>query len=492
MSETPPFPLSRIVIVGDTLAGWMSAAMLSRMLGGAAKIALCPERAQPTIAGALASLPSLGEFHGFLGVDERDLVRFCRATFRLGTLWRDWPHAGADFVDDFGETGAPVDGVAFHHAWTRARRAGASSAYDRFSLGARAGRLGRFQHPSTDPRDIRASYRYGLHLDAQLYADYMRRYAIHYGVETTAPLADVEIAAGRIGALTAKDGARLAADLYLDCSGPAAILLDRLDSGGWRDFSGAPALDRIAWRMADGAAALSLTDYRAGDIGWRSVAPLQDSRCETQAFASSATDDETARAAFGAGNGAVEFAPIRRRRRAPWAGNVVAVGDAACELDPLASPSLRIAEAGLTTLRGLLPATHGDCGERDEYNRIMENAFERLHDFQTLHYARSPAAWAAGAAPSPHLLRKIEQFESRGRLVQYDEESVAPENWISCLLGHGVIPGRSDPLLDPAPDDMVKAKLDAMMRAVDDAAKAMPDQLDYLTRAGAVKPERRR
>jgi tryptophan halogenase len=344
-------------------------------------------------------------------------------------------------------------------------------------------------------RDIQASYRYGLHLDTQLYADYMRRFAVHCGAEAGAPLADViaDRQTGRIDAVTMKDGGRLEADLYLDCTGPSAVLLDRLDPGAWREFSGAPPLNRMAWTMTDGDGALSLTDYDSGAGGWRSVTPLQDARCVLAAYNAAQIDDDAARAWLGpAPSDAIAFAPIRRRRRAPWAGNVIAIGEAACELDPHEAPALRIVEAGLTALRGLLPATHDDCGERDEYNRIMANVFERFHDFQMLHYARASASWTADVALSEPLQRKIEQFESRGRLVQYDEESFPPESWIACLIGHGVIPRRCDPLIDPLAEDALKARLAAMRRAVDEAAKAMPDQLDYLKRAGAVKPERAR
>ncbi len=71
-------------------------------------------------------------------------------------------------------------------------------------------------------------------------------------------------------------------------------------------------------------------------------------------------------------------------------------------------------------------------------------------------------------------------FRERGRLPVYDEESFARDSWLAVLLGQGVIPRRTDPLIDivsPAAADQAMAQMRSTIEAL---VPTLPTQTLYL------------
>ena len=75
----------------------------------------------------------------------------------------------------------------------------------------------------------------------------------------------------------------------------------------------------------------------------------------------------------------------------------------------------------------------------------------RLRDFQSLHYLRCGRtdgefwAWSSNRAVSDDLARTLEQYESRGRLPFYEEESFDAQSWLAVLAGLERLPEMIDP-----------------------------------------------
>ncbi|WP_164066698.1 tryptophan 7-halogenase, partial [Serratia marcescens] len=71
-----------------------------------------------------------------------------------------------------------------------------------------------------------------------------------------------------------RDGTRIAADLWLDCSGSAALLASRLDRG-WEDWSAWLPCDRVieTWSEVEG---VPPPHAHAGafEAGWQRTVPL--------------------------------------------------------------------------------------------------------------------------------------------------------------------------------------------------------------------------
>ena len=79
---------------------------------------------------------------------------------------------------------------------------------------------------------------------------------------------------------------------------------------------------------------------------------------------------------------------------------------------------------------------------------------------------------------------KIAQFESRGRVVMYDEETFLEPSWIAAFIGHGVLPARHDPLADRMPLERVRATLERMRAIFRQTAESLPTHVQALAQAG--------
>ena len=477
--EGPTGPRS-VVIVGGGSAGWMTAAALSRAFGRRLSIRVLEDAQQVGDTGVLApfeaTLPSLTAFNASLGLDEDRLMAGTRATFRLGTRYRDWTRRDHDYVHPFSEFGGAMEGTGFHHYWLRLKAAGKVAPFEDFSLAAVAGRQGRFARPSDDPRSVASTMSYGLHLEVAPYVAALKSAALARGVD--AGVATVGDADRRPGAedratVIADDGRRFDGDLFIDATGQAGTILglmgvERVDYSRWLPC------DRIASTMATGAVGAPLSEARAVRAGWLWKAPL---RGGTGSARISATG-------FGGETGGIAFSNGRRSRT--WIGNCVAIGLSATTLEPLEASGLHLVQSGVSKLIGLFPGGGSMAASATEYNRLMAAEADRLRDLLILHYHANGRTgeplWDAvrNAAPPDELAHKIRMFASRGRVVLYDEETFEAPSWIAVFMGQTIVPRRYHPSADRLALDQVRERLNRMRTLIAKAADAMPAHAEAL------------
>lgn len=477
-------PLNSVAILGGGVAGWMTAAALARALPADCAIRVV-ETADSAPRGALSTLPALRAFHGLLGLDEAALMRAARGTFKLGARYSGWidQDPNQDHVEGFSDAGANLDGVAFHHHWLRARERGDAGRYEDYSLAAVAGRLGRFAPPSEDPRSVLSTLSYGLHLDAAGYVGALRSTADRVD-RRAGEIAEVALASdGRIEVVILADGERIVADLFIDVT-PDGRLIGATPGGGWISGSDGLPCDRLALREIDPRPnPAPLTEFEAIAEGWLRRVPLRGGDAVTLAYDRGLTSDDEAREILG---GEATIVPLRNgRRERVWSGNCLAIGPAASQLEPLNGDDAQAIQSGVGRLMALLPTADGSPVAAAEYNRLMAEEQERARDMAVFRYAaaaRTDPLWvqARRAPPSPALAYKQAQFESRGRVVLYDEETFIEGAWVGAFLGHGITPRRHDRLADRLPVDQADATLARLRDLIRQAAQAMPPHADAL------------
>ena len=473
-------PLRRVAILGGGVAGWMSASALVRALPADCVIRVV-ETAADIPRGALSTLPALRAFHGLLGLDEAALMRAARGTFKLGSRYGGWP--GGDHVEGFSDLGASLEGVAFHNHCLRSRDVGDVGPLEDYSLAAVAGRLGRFGLPSEDGRSVLSTLSYGLHLDAAGYVAALREAAKTVD-HVRDEIAGVDVAAdGTLAALMLAGGERVEADLFIDTTADGRLIGSTLGAA-WRDASAWLPCDRLAVReIAPRPNPPALTDVEAIPEGWLRRVPLRDRDAVTLAYRSDLTSDDEACEILG---GEAWIQPLRNgRREQVWRGNCVAIGPAAGQLEPLNGADAHLVQSGVSRLIGLLPGRDGDPVAAAEYNRLMGEEMDRARDMAVLRYAvsrRGEPLWtlARQAAPPEPLAYKLAQFESRGRVVLYDEETFMEGSWIEALVGHGVLPRRHDPLAERLPADRAAQTLARLREVIRQAAEGLPTHADAL------------
>lgn len=479
-------PHVSILIVGDTLEAWLAAAYLSRVLGKTRLgVAIVPFGTAGNAAGAVAALPGAVDFHAALGFDERDMLRFCGGCFRLGTVFEDWSADGARFVHAYGAPPPSPGEGQFHHYWNRMRLESKAEPYHKYSLAAELAEADRFVHP---PQDAGAPgrYRYGYHLNADRYREYMKRAARHYGVavieadaaepllmQDRAGLAGLRLAGGRI----------VTADTYVDATG-AAILAAALAGSDPKPDDVLPF--DTTYSVVTAPSALTHERIVAHPDSLLVETPTVHALCRTLMFDARTLPQTEAASRLGEGGA---FADLKLGWRHPWRGNCLAIGGSAFRLGPLEAAPLQIAMLGILRFAELLPGEGAESIAAAEYNRRMLMSFGRLRDFQEMHFASSRHPWAVSRGDlSRENGIRLEQFLSRGRVVTFDDETFSPESWVSIMLGHGQYPGRVDPLATVLRSEDVSQRLQGLRAYVQKAVEKVPAQRAYLEQAKATAP----
>lgn len=478
-----------IVILGAGLVG-LSAALAFRRGLPRLQLTLIEAPADPNALTERlpGCLPTIHRFHASIGINELDLIRDHIAFHHLGTRFQDWSHDGGPWQHVFGDYGRPAGLVPFHQLWVRARRQGRALSFHAYSAAAAMAEAGKFVHPSADPNSLLAPHLYGLRLDPELYRRQLRTQADRLSIDSVKGVFEAaeRRADGGLAAIILRGGQRVEADLFLDCGGPSAVLLAAVDRS-FEDWSAFLPADRLALDSSP-AVQEALTGDRvaATDWGWR-----LDSRIPGRSLNASLWRQDVAAPELSESAEILSLRPGRRPR--PWVRNVLALGDAAIAVDPLENCNLHLAHNSIARALELLPGRDCHPLELGEYNRRTGQEAERVRDFLALHYLRSGrsagAFWkaAARAAPPDSLAHSLDQFERRGRLPFYEEETFGLQSWLAVLLGMGIIPTGFDPVAAAVNEAQAEAAMEGLARQVANLPNQLPAYSDYLRRMVEVR-----
>ncbi len=486
--------ISSIAIAGGGIVAWSAAAALRRHLP-AIRVTLVdlpvPENA---LADRLAcTLPSIVDFHHDLGLRDADTVVRAGSGFRLGTSFDGWSADESEYVHAYGEYGRALAGSAFHQHWLRARDHGEAGPLDNYSSGAAIARAGHFL-PSELTRAFRvANYAYGLHIEPSRYREMMRAFALHLGAEErSGPISEVIIRNdGFVDSIALADENRIAADLFIDASGPAASIRKQVE-GTREDWTKHLIVDRLI--MADQArppAETSALDrVRALDRAWTWEASSPARLSQGLAYSSAHVDEEEAGNFMGSGQ---QIILDQGRLSDPWVRNCVAIGDAAVAIEPLEWTNLHLAHSAIDRMIAMMPDTDCDPVELRDYNRQANAESDRVRDFVLLHYAvsnRPEPFWRdASSRPQPASLEHtLLQWRERGRLPFYEEETFSRDSWAAILIGQAVYPRRLDPLVEAVPEKESRRAMEQLRAAIQSIVAETPTQSHYLRDLALQEP----
>jgi tryptophan halogenase len=488
--------IRRIVILGGGSAGWMTAAALSRSIDRDCSITLVESDEIGIIGVGEATIPPIKLFNDMLGLNENDFLRRTKGTFKLGIQFVNWGKVGHRYFHPFGSYGRPFDLVQIQHHWQLAHAAGKAGSLDEYCMAWAAAKQGRFDQPSQDPRSVLSTFLYAYHFDASLYARFLRDFAEGRGViriEGKVQSVDQHPVSGFVERLRLTGGRTVEGELFIDCSGLRAVLIEQTLQTGFEDWSHWLPCNRAVAVPCENADLTPYTRSTAHAAGWQWRIPLQHRTGNGHVYSSNFMSDDEATDILMRnldGKALADPRPIRFTagcRKLHWNKNVIAIGLAGGFLEPLESTSIHLIQAGISKLLAYFPDRDFDPLVMKEFNRVAIAEFERIRDFIILHYhltARDDSEmwrYCAGMSIPDSLEYKIDHFHHYGRILPGDLDIFGPTSWLAVHIGQMNWPVRNDPLLGYR-NFSGTAYLEQLRRSLESAAQGMPTHPAYIER----------
>ncbi|WP_052749148.1 tryptophan halogenase family protein [Arsukibacterium ikkense] len=393
----------KVVIVGGGSAGWMTAAYLNGALNKQGTeqnvlIELLESPDIPRISVGEATIPSMRHLLAVVGVDELAFMKATDATFKQSIKYCNWLHNDNSF---------------YHHPFTSMRVQPLDRAGSDWLKSDRS--IPFMETCSAQPIicemglaplmlqkwDMGSRLNYAYHMNAQKFADYLRDFSTARGVvHTLANLTGVEmLGPEKIVAVTTDTQQRLTADLFVDCTGFKAKLIEEQLGVGFEDCS--------QWLLCDRAITMHLpydkfypgmvrpyTTATALSAGWIWDIPMQNQRSvgyvHSSQFISIEQAEQEMRAYQGPGTEQLNARVVNfkvGRRQGNWRGNCVAIGLSGGFIEPLESTGLYLSDLGAVLLAEHFPYDDQDMAVlAARYNRLMANRFYEILDFINMHY----------------------------------------------------------------------------------------------------------
>ena len=483
--------VKRVVIAGGGTAGWLAAAVLSRQLGRMLDITLVESQEIGTIGVGEATIPTMRAFQSLLGVDEREFMRATKASFKLGIAFEGWTRPGDRYVHSFGEVGKSTWMGDFQHFWLEARAQGKASDFGDYCFELKAAEAGRFA------TDENARINYAYHLDAGLYARFLRTRAEADGltrIEGKIATVEQDPENGHIRALVLQSGQRVEGDLFIDCTGFAALLIERTLGIGYEDWGHWLATDSaFAVQTAAVEPARPYTRAIAHGAGWRWKIPLQHRVGNGLIYASAhLSDDEARTRLLDAVEGEVLIEPRKIRYRTGrrlrvWEKNCIALSLASGFVEPLESTTLHLIMIGLMRLMQQFPSDGISEAVVARYNDQARQELEAVRDFIILHYhlnQRDEPFWRERREMTiPDSLKaRIALFEEAALAYQDAGDLFRVDSWLQVMLGQGVTPRTHHPMARIMPPADLARALGDIKRNIDDGVARLPQHQAFLDR----------
>jgi tryptophan halogenase len=496
-------PIKNILIVGGGTAGWVAATCLNRFLDPQlCRITLVESANIGTIGVGEATVPPLVGFLRAMGIDEAAFMKASNATYKLGIKFIDWQRGADPVWHPFGVVGAPrVGGLPLFHHWLRERQDGRdASPYTSYSLHALLGDMNRGPHPlGANPLASSAIIQqgaYAYHLDARAFAGFLRELAVGRGVR------HIIDEVGRVvldprGFISHVDTAAhgpLQADLFIDCTGFAAKLIE-----GSLDDRFISWADRL---LCDSAAVLPLpndgdfhpyTRSTALSAGWCWRIPLRHRVGSGYVYSSRYLDRAQAAAELKAHVGQPEGEPMHLamkvgRRENFWVRNCVAIGLSAGFLEPLESTGIYLAQKSVEMLLDYFPDTGFDPLLIDRYNRRVAREYDEASDFIVLHYLLNSREdsefWRAARdlPPPDSLARTLELYERTGLVEWQDHGLFGDTAFYSIASGFGRLPRTPHAMSRQMQSEPALQAMQRIKAANLQLANALPDHGELMRR----------
>ncbi|WP_024603237.1 tryptophan halogenase family protein, partial [Pseudoalteromonas sp. TB25] len=272
-------PIKHVVIAGGGTAGWITAALLNKVLGKVIKITLIESSTIGTIGVGEATIPPIMQLNNALGINEQEFINATNASIKLGIEFENWKTTSHSYMHAFGSFGKDFPFCDFYNFWVKGHISGTEESLWDFSLNYQAAKQHKFAPLNTIPNTQLPGLSYAYHFDATLYAEFLKKLAMSRGVDhIDAKIEQVEQCplSGNIKSLTLDNTQQINGDLFIDATGQRALLIEQTLNTGFVDWSHYLPCDSAVAVQSQGTSELKpYTRSIAHSAGWQWQIPLQ-------------------------------------------------------------------------------------------------------------------------------------------------------------------------------------------------------------------------
>jgi tryptophan halogenase len=481
--------VKRVVIAGGGTAGWVAAAALSKRLKGLIEVVLIESEEIGTVGVGESTVPPVLLFHNLLGIDEQEFMKATDATFKLAISFENWGQTGDQYFHPFGVTGKGSFLTDFQHYYLHGLSQGVDAPFGDYCYELQAAKQHKFG--KTD----KSSINYAYHLDAGRYARFLRKFSEDLGaVRIEGKIAQVQQHVnGDIRSLVLESGQEITGDLFIDCTGFRALLIEQSLKTGYEHWDHWLPCNKAVVVQTESAATLPpYTRAMAHDSGWQWRIPLQHRVGNGLVYASDYLSDEQAKQRL---LGNLETPALIEprmlsyqtgRRKKLWNKNCIAIGLSSGFIEPLESTSIFLFMSGIIRLLRLFPFNGVTPALMDEYNQQSITEVEKIRDFIILHYHQterndSPFWQYCRTMSIPDTLaHRIELFKESAHAFQTGDEMFRLESWSHVMLGQRLQPQSYHQLVAGLSSGELSRHLQNIRETIHAAVDRLPSHRDFL------------
>jgi tryptophan halogenase len=377
------------IVLGGGTAGLLAAISLKRGFA-AADVKVVRSREIGVIRVGESTTPTFPWFlHQVLGLSPKVFFERARPTWKLGIrfLWGprgEFNYAFATQLDSQKPDLPRSNGFYCHDDFTDVNLPSALMSRRKvFPIDAE----GRMRMDAFTP---------AYHLENERLVEFLEWQARELGIELIDDTLEQATTDGEnIKELYLRSGRRLSADLYVDASGFAALLVGKALGEPFVDYSDALFCDRAvvasrAYEPGESIDPFTTAETYSSGWCWRID---HDDRCNRgYVYSSKYLSDEQAELEFRSKNPPMKDSRVVKyrtgRRRRLWVGNVVAVGNSGGFVEPLEATALMLLSAQCRFMVQNLIDSQLEMSDamRSLHNRFMLNHWDDTRNFLALHY----------------------------------------------------------------------------------------------------------
>jgi len=458
-----PIANKHIVILGGGTAGWMAANLMAvKWQNKGIQITLVESPTIGTIGVGEGSTPQLRSFFDQIGVEEKEWMPACHATYKNGIRFNGWS-SREGFESYFHPFASKIDAftapAVFYNSIHRRNGLNVDCHPDRFYLSAILAE----EHKSPIPdHNFPFPIGYGYHFDANLLGQFLSIKGISKGVEhIQAKVLDVTMQTnGDIASLLLDNGIKISGDIFIDCSGFNGVLIQKTLKVPFVSFK-----DNLFNDSAVAIPSPACNPLRSQTIsttmkyGWAWDIPLTNRVGNGYVYSSDYCTAEQAeielRTKLHLLDSEVEARHLKMkvgRVEKHWYRNCLAVGLSQGFIEPLEATALHFVQETIERFIEANEKSDFSNDIQDEFNQLINQRFEGIRDYIVAHYRLSSRDdteyWLKNSA-NPHISNQLKQivkgWMSAEDITQTIQQAklqsyYPPFSWLCILAGYGIFP----------------------------------------------------